>query len=120
METIAMVLIMAVIAEALVQVVKGLVPDTVNAPAWLWPMVGAVFGVLLCVLASVDVFPLLGFTLSVPILGRMLTGVLISRGASFVHDVWSRINDITAPHTDITLNGFTETKTEKTAGTDNG
>lgn len=75
------------------QVVKSWVPESVNTPAWLWPVVGAVLGVGVCIAASVDVFTLLGVTLAVPIVGPVVTGILISRGASFVHDVWNRINN---------------------------
>lgn len=91
METITIVLVMAVLVEAIVQVIKGWVPESANTPAWLWPVVGAVLGVGVCVTASVDVFVLLGITLSVPLVGPVVTGILISRGASFVHDLWGKI-----------------------------
>lgn len=91
METIAIVFILAILVEAVVQVIKGWVPEDVNAPAWLWPVVSAVLGVGVCIAASVDMLTLLGVSLPVPFLGPVLTGVLISRGASFVHDLWENI-----------------------------
>ncbi|MDL2318184.1 hypothetical protein LJC74_03695 [Eubacteriales bacterium OttesenSCG-928-A19] len=95
MGTIAMVLMMAVIVEAIVEVVKGWVPAETKTPGWVWPVVSAVLGVGLCIAASVDVFALLDVSLSVPLLGAVLTGVLISRGANFVHDLWNNIKNST-------------------------
>lgn len=86
-----MVFVLAVLVEAVLEVVKGGILEEGKAPGWVWPAVGAVLGVVVCVAAGVDVFALLGVELAVPYLGAGLTGVLISRGASFVHDVWGRL-----------------------------
>lgn len=95
MEAMFMVLLIAVLVEAIVQAIKAGVPEGAAVPAWLWPAVSAGLGVLLCVLAGVDAFAVLGVGLSIPAVGCVLTGVLVSRGASFVHDIWHRINTIT-------------------------
>lgn len=92
MEAFVIVIIIAVLVEALVEVLKGLVTEGTSVPAWLWPVCGAALGVLLCVLADVDALTLLGVGLSVPYVGNALTGILVSRGASFMHDVWQRVN----------------------------
>lgn len=94
MEAIAIVIIIAVIVEAVIQVVKAGVPETVTAPAWVWPVCSAALGIVLCVLAGVDALALLGVELSIPAVGSVLTGILVSRGASFVHDLWGKINEV--------------------------
>ena len=43
-------------------------------------------GILLCILANVDFFALVGVELSIPIVGVVLSGLLVSRGSNFVHD----------------------------------
>ena len=43
--------------------------------------------ILLCILANVDFFALVGVELSIPIVGIVLSGLLVSRGANFVHDL---------------------------------
>lgn len=92
MEAITIVFIMAIIVEAVIQVIKGWVPETAT-PAWLWPIASAVLGVILCLLGQVDVIALAGITLAVPFVGQVVTGILISRGASFMHDLWNRIRN---------------------------
>ena len=93
MEGILIILVCAVVIEALIEVLKGMVPDTVAVPTALWPIVAAVLGVVLCIAASVDLLATAGLNISVPYMGSIMTGVLISRGASFIHDVWNRITE---------------------------
>ena len=95
MEAITMVLILAMMIEAVVQVFKGWVPETANVPKWLWPAASTALGVTLCLLAQVDLLTILGVELMTPLVGQVLTGVIISRGASFVHDLWQNIKDPT-------------------------
>ncbi|MFD3157110.1 hypothetical protein ACFIJ5_09650 [Haloimpatiens sp. FM7330] len=53
-----------------------------------------VTGLVLSISAKVDLFQMIGMPLRTPILGMILTGVLISRGANFVHDLVDGINNI--------------------------
>jgi len=49
--------------------------------------IGAVtLGVFLCVAAGVDFFGMVGVPLAVPYAGMVLSGLLVSRGANFLHD----------------------------------
>ena len=91
MEAIMLVLMAAMILEALLQVVKGWVPENRTPPGWTWQVAGAGLGVLICLLGNVDLLKEAGLYLRVEWLGEVLTGVLISRGASFVHDLWDRV-----------------------------
>lgn len=54
----------------------------------------AVLGILLCILANVDFFVLVGVELSIPIVGVVLSGLLVSRGANFVHDLLKIVYEI--------------------------
>ncbi|MCL2812614.1 MAG: hypothetical protein FWD25_12100 [Clostridia bacterium] len=92
MEAIGAVLLLAVVVEALIQVIKGWLPTGASVVGWLWPVVGAIIGVALCLLADVDLLHLAGVDLKSPPIGMILTGLLISRGASFVHDIWANVN----------------------------
>lgn len=91
---VMVIMVLSILVEAILEVVKGWAPESIATPYWLWPAVGAVLGAVVCIAAGVDVFPLLNVQLSIPYLGAVLTGILISRGASFVHDVWGRIQGI--------------------------
>ena len=89
MEAIGAILALAIIVEALIEVIKGCVPDAV--PASTWPLVGVGLGIALCWLTRTDLLAILGVDIGVWQVGAAVTGVLISRGASFVHDLWQRV-----------------------------
>lgn len=90
---IGIVLGLAVVVEALIEIVKGLLPVRGDAKAWLWPVLGAVFGVALCVLSAADVLALVGITMASPVVGYVVTGLLISCGSSFCHELWKMLRD---------------------------
>ena len=82
--------LIAIIIEALVGAFK-----TKNK--WEWITMGA--GALLCPLIQADLFTSLGLPLSVPrmvwlgpLLGRVFTGVIVSRGADYLMALWGRVN----------------------------
>lgn len=93
MEAITIVLISAVIVEAILQVIKTWMPEGKKVPTWFWAACGAVIGIGFCVLGGIDVVSAAGVTLAVPVAGQILTGIIISRGASFVHDLWVRVKE---------------------------
>lgn len=85
MEAIGIIIISAILAEAVWETGKltwqqGRVSvDRVGALA-----VGLVFAVG----AGLDVCALLGLAFVHPVIGQVLTGILLSRGANFVHDLF--------------------------------
>lgn len=55
-------------------------------------MIGSlVISILLCTLTRIDIFPIVGLTISVPIVGSVLTGIIVSRGANFVNDLFTKL-----------------------------
>ena len=48
---------------------------------------------IICVLAQINIFEIVGINLIVPIIGYLLTGIIVSRGANFVNDLFSKINN---------------------------
>ena len=57
--------------------------------------IGAIaIGELLAIGAGMDILAMVGIPLSIPYLGMILTGLLISRGANFVHDLLKSINNL--------------------------
>ncbi len=56
-------------------------------------MIGSlVLSILICILAKVDIFVVIGIELTVPVIGAILTGVIVSRGANFVNDLFTKLN----------------------------
>lgn len=57
--------------------------------------IGAVLiGILLALLTGIDIFQSLGIPISIPLLGKVLTGLLLSRGANFMHDIIGSMNSM--------------------------
>lgn len=52
-----------------------------------------VVGIGVSILAKIDIFAMQGISLSVPLIGWILTGILMSRGANFIHDLFNKIGD---------------------------
>ena len=92
MEAWALVVLFAILVEAIVQVFKTGVPETVTPPSWMWPAVSAAIGVAMCVSARVDALSALGVEITVPFIGQAITGLLVSRGSNFLHDIWDKAN----------------------------
>ena len=53
-----------------------------------------IVGVALTVGSGLDIFTLVGISLKIPYLGMILTGILISRGANFIHDLLASISNM--------------------------
>ena len=51
-----------------------------------------VISILICILAKVDIFPIVNLSIMVPVIGSILTGIIVSRGANFVHDLFNKIS----------------------------
>jgi hypothetical protein len=51
-------------------------------------------GILLAILTGLDMFAITGIPIPVPLVGEILTGILLSRGANFMHDIIGSINNV--------------------------
>lgn len=57
--------------------------------------VGAlVVGLVLAMGTGLDLMAMVGIPMTVPYVGVILTGLLISRGANFIHDILASINNV--------------------------
>lgn len=55
-------------------------------------VIGALgFGILICILTDANIFPIVGISIKIPIIGEILTGIIVSRGANFVHDLFTKL-----------------------------
>ena len=52
-----------------------------------------IVGIAVSILAKIDIFTMQGITLSIPLIGWILTGILMSRGANFIHDLFNKLGD---------------------------
>ena len=50
-----------------------------------------VISILICILAKIDIFPIVNLSIMVPVIGSILTGIIVSRGSNFVHDLFTKL-----------------------------
>ena len=55
-------------------------------------MIGSlVISIILCCLVKIDIFPIVGLNIAIPIVGSIFTGIIVSRGANFVNDLFKKL-----------------------------
>ncbi|MGM9543576.1 MAG: hypothetical protein ACI3T9_01200 [Romboutsia timonensis] len=84
----AQLIIVAILVEAIWENIKMIY----QSGKFSISMIGSlVISILLCVLTKIDIFPIVGLTISIPIIGSVLTGIIVSRGANFVNDLFTKL-----------------------------
>lgn len=88
---LATILILAITVEALIEYAKLLFVDK----AIVWKQVAALLiGVVLAVLAGVDLYGMVGVTFAVPYVGTVLTGIIFSRGSNYLADMVKKMQGV--------------------------
>lgn len=91
MNELTKIIVLAGIAEAIWETIKM----TYDHGKIEFSRLGAIFiGVLLCMITGADLLKAIGFNVNIPYVGQVLTGLLISRGANFAHDIFTSINNL--------------------------
>lgn len=85
----AQLIIVAILIEAIWENLKMIWKDKkVNAS-----MIGVlIISIFVCILTKIDIFPIVGLQLSIPVIGSILTGIIVARGANFVNDLFKKLN----------------------------
>lgn len=84
-------IILAMIGEAIWETAKM----TWQSGKVSYDRVGAIaVGELLAIGSGIDMLVMVGVPLHIPYLGTIFTGLLISRGANFIHDLLTSINNV--------------------------
>lgn len=93
MENIALIIMLAVTVEALVEYGKSIGKAFADkqAKTAITQLCAMAVSVGLCGLAGADMYAVIGVPFSVPWVGTILTGIFASRGANFVSDLFGRL-----------------------------
>lgn len=84
-------IIVAILVEAIWENIKMVYQEDKLSKS----MIGSlVISILICVVANVDIFPVVGVSMSIPFIGSILTGIVVSRGANFVNDLFSKLKEV--------------------------
>lgn len=91
MEKLLVIVMVALIAESVWETLKM----TWQEGKVFIDRIGAlVVALVLSIGVKLDILSLLGINTTIPLLGVILTGILISRGSNFIHDLLSKISNI--------------------------
>lgn len=71
-----------------------------------------IISVIVCVATNLDILKLLEIDSSIPYLGVILSGILISRGSNFIHDILNKLK-ITSNPVQLTLDSFVDNNLAK-------
>ena len=84
---ITTLIIVAILVEAIWENLKTIWENGININR-----IGSlVLAIIICILTKLDLFAIVGIYLSVPVMAYILTGIIVSRGANFVNDLFGRI-----------------------------
>ena len=84
MNELLILVTMGILVEAVVEVIKSIYEDgKVNKTVILSIFVGLIFAFTL----GIDLFSLLGINTNIAYVGVVATGLVVSRGSNFVHDL---------------------------------
>ena len=76
--------LMAIVIEGVITYVKEIF---VNKNVMWQQVLGIVLGIVVAIGYNADLFALFGLTSTIPLLGCVLTGVLLSRGSNYIFDL---------------------------------
>ena len=85
---IASLIIVAILVEAIWENLKM----TYKKGKFNINMLGALLlGILVCILAKLNIFEIVGIEISIEMIGYILTCIIVSRGANFVNDLFKKL-----------------------------
>ncbi len=88
MHNLTVIIIMAILIEAVITYVKTWVVD--KKLQWQ-VLVSVVLGILVSIAYNLDIPAAVGITCGVPFVGCIITGILISRGSNYIFDLIKKI-----------------------------
>lgn len=96
MQGIILTVTMAVVVEALVEYGKSIGRAAASGEwkAAITHLAAVLLGVALCLATGADLFAVADIAFALPLIGSVLTGVLISRGANYVSDFIKRLDAV--------------------------
>lgn len=88
MEQFGKILLMSFVVVSIYDIIKGFYKDNkvdINA------IITAIIGIILAILAQLDIFCLIGIDFLIPYVGQVLTGLVLSKGSNYIYDFITKI-----------------------------
>lgn len=86
--TLIQIIIIALLVESVVETLQLIwKPEKINREI----IFAILVGIILAFVVEADIIQILGFEKSIPYVGIILTGILLSRGSNWIHDIIKKI-----------------------------
>ena len=89
MQNLFMVIVVSIIAESVWETLKMVWQ---NGKLSIDRIGALLVSITITISTNIDIFTLFGLKTSIPFMGVILTGVLVSRGSNFVHDLLEKLS----------------------------
>lgn len=93
MEGYYLLIILTILTEKITQLVKDLLPESAFTERGK-RIISSVIGIALAFTVQVDLLGILGINSMNPYIGTIISGLVISGGANYVHDLFGAIKSI--------------------------
>ena len=95
MQTIVLILVLAITVEALIQYGKTILEmlEKKQYKTFATQLAAILISVFICFAAGVNLYALVGVSFTVPWLGTLLTGIVVSRGSNYTSDFIKRLQN---------------------------
>ena len=93
MQTIVLILVLAITVEAIIQYSKTIIEmlEKKQYKTFATQLAAILLSVFICFTAGVDLYTLVGVSFTLPWLGMLLTGIVVSRGSNYTSDFIKRL-----------------------------
>lgn len=85
------ILALGILCQVLVERIKPVLPSKIKDNGRNIQLISIIFGVIIAVFGKADIFAQVGVQIETPIAAYVLTGLIISGGASAINDVFKLI-----------------------------
>ena len=95
MQTIVLILVLAITVEAIIQYSKTIIEmlEKKQYKTFATQLAAILLSVFICFTAGVDLYTLVGVSFTLPWLGMLLTGIVVSRGSNYTSDFIKRLQN---------------------------
>lgn len=85
---ISQLIVVAILVEAIWENIKMVYQNNKFSIS----MIGSlVISIIICILADINIFEMIGVDISIAVIGNIFTGIICSRGANFISDLFTRL-----------------------------
>jgi hypothetical protein len=92
MDLFIVIILLATLVQFIVDRLKALIPVAQIGTVKLAPIYALIIGITFAIMSHVNIITMAGFEMQ-PLIGEITTGIIISGGSAFVHEVIAKLRE---------------------------